>query len=231
MENSMQSMTRFDIFSTSIYKTKIDSNLYNKQDLLNIIEKNYNISKERKSPDPIYPATEYHTYHGNFENIKFEKINFEKLIPLYNIEITNFLNNLNMKNECQFNYAIANVNVGKNGWMDRHHHLNDNCQYVFIHYLSFDNLHHPHTLFYNNTLNNYNEYYSKKYRDMLLDIPEHSVHHKYWSFNTYEDDFYIFPAYLDHGVLPNEKKTDKLRILVVGNININMIEGNKNAVQ
>ena len=217
-------MHRIDLFASSIYRTRIDEELYNKSELYDIIKRNFLLSPERLSPDINYPESSFHTYHNNFNNVKFEKLNLEKLIPLYDTEIKKFLNNLSIKVPYKYSYEIVNINVGKDGWMERHKHLDpeNKCQYVFTHYLSFDNLNHPATIFYNNNNHCQNMYCSKIYRDFLDNIPEHSIHHVNWSLDTYENDMFIFPAYLEHGVLPKRCNSDKLRILVAGNIKIEL---------
>jgi hypothetical protein len=210
-------MEKINLFSIPVYKTRIDPKLYNKQELYDIIEENYNKSPFRKSFDPDYPLSSFHTYHANFHNDAFKNLNFEHLTPLLDEKIKSFIQLLNTKREFVYEWHIVNVNVGKDGWMDRHRHDDGNNMYVFTHYLSFDKFNHPKTDFHNESII---PHITKRHKELLTNDNENSIHYDCFSFGTEEDDMFIFPSYLTHGVFPTYRDSNKLRILVVGNIHI-----------
>ena len=213
-------MEKIDLFSIPVYKTYIDPKSYNKQELYDLIEENYNTSPFRKSLDPYYPLSSFHTYHGNFHNEAFKNVNLENLIPILDEKIKSFVQSLNTKRGFVYEWHIVNVNVGKDGWMDRHRHSGEilkNSMYAFTHYLSFDKYNHPKTDFYNESII---PHITKRHRELLTNTSENSINHHTFSFETEEDDMFIFPSYLTHGVFPTYRDSNKLRIIVAGNIYI-----------
>lgn len=222
-------MERIDLFSCSLYKTKLDPASYDKKHLFNIIENNYNISPKRVSPDGTYPKTVFHTYHSNWDNPLFSELPLHILTPVYDKIIKEFISDLGI-GQFEYEWNITNINAGKDGFMERHSHLVTDYKrdefpfiYVMTHYLSFDRNNHPLTRFANYSHFIYNEKVRKWGNNPNIDSkdPKNSLYFPMFAVDVDEDDVVIFPGFLEHDVIPNYKEDiDKLRIVIALNIHM-----------
>jgi hypothetical protein len=208
------------LFGIPLYKTKIDSNSFDKKFIIKTIKSNYKIDPNRNTW--ATNSSLHHTYE-DWENKKFQKIDLSSLMPIY----TKTLENWTKENFCKpvsFNFSVENVTcMSKNQFMGSHRHVNryNDVNFTAIHYLKF-NPDSSSTLYenpadYSNFLDSLLEVDNLRCLYEKYDI-ESSWLFKNWYLNLSEDDFVIAPAILEHSVLKNN--SDKLRITIVLNITI-----------
>lgn len=220
-------MERIDLFSSGIYKTKVNMDLESKSKLVKEIEQNYNIEPKRKITDSGIPYTTFHSYYNDFQNDKFNKLNLDYLKMEYQKIFKNFFENifpLDRNKSCRYEWEIVNCQVGYEGEMDPHSHQiiredGYTCQFVSTHFLSFDGDYHNPTSFCNPThINQFLDITSIQKKIDNSDV-KNSIYYENFYLNTEEDDMFIFPAYLRHYVKRhNNFSENKLRIIMVCNI-------------
>src|SRR5210317_1450111 len=99
-------MEMIDLFSTKIYKTKIDKNLYNYDELLSIIEENYKIQPSRLDVTDFTANT--HNYYEGWNNEKFKKLNLEYLSKIYFKETKKFFTYYKIEENVDWSMSIVN---------------------------------------------------------------------------------------------------------------------------
>jgi hypothetical protein len=229
-------MERIDLFSVGIYKTKVQLETSYKNYLMKTIEENYKIDACRTPPsDKINRVnTNFHTYQDNFENEKFKKIDFTTLHKNYDKIFEGFFQQLPISdNNYKYIWHLINLNVGVNGYLEKHHHRefrknDDNetytCQFTSVHYLSFDSKCHSPNIFCNPT--NIPEYLDISCLTTKLksDDLKNSIYYGNWELPIEEDDIFIFPSYLSHYVSTHDKPNNenKLRVMLACNISMNV---------
>jgi len=204
-----------NLFSFPASVTKINSNNFNKKQIIKDIEYNYRLDTSRNN----WNTTNTNLHHSNndLNNKKFKDINYELLLPLYKNNIEYYLNNLRFSQKIKYNFKVVNYTCMKsNQNMQSHYH--DNSDFTAVHYLKFDKEKHKPTIFENK--NTYVSYL-KNLRPELLNLLDssdlnNSWAREYWSFNIEEDDFCITPSFLHHFV--PVQTSDKIRITIVLNI-------------
>jgi aminopeptidase-like protein len=220
-------MERIDLFSSGIYKTKVNMDFENKSKLVEEIEQNYNIDPDRKTTGPGIPYTTFHSYYNDFGNNKFNKLNLDHLKIEYQKIFKNFFENifpLDRNKPYRYEWELVNCQVGYEGEMSPHSHqaIRDDgytCQFVSSHFLSFDDNFHNSTSFCNPT--NINQFLDITSIQKKIDASnvKNSIYYENYHLNTEEDDMFIFPAYLRHYVKRrNNFSENKLRIIMVCNI-------------
>ena len=85
------SIQNTSIFGFPLINTRIDKKSYNKKNIISNIEKNFNINNFRNNWDN---ESVLHHSNNDWDNEKFNKINFETLIPIYKKIIINIFNSL-----------------------------------------------------------------------------------------------------------------------------------------
>jgi len=210
-------------FPTSIVKLK--ANKYNKKEIINTIEKNYNIDNNRNEWrnewDKISTeSSKLHHAYDDWDNSKFLKPNFDLLIKHYKIIITKFLNKLHFKNTVNFKFSIANYTCMKNNQF-MNEHIHPYTDFTLIHYIKFNKKIHQSTHFKNtHSHSNFSGLLNKKLLQNLdLSYIENSNLCNVYKFNIDEDDICIVPGLIPHFV-PISKNVSETRITIVSNINI-----------
>jgi hypothetical protein len=214
------------LFGMPIYTVHIDPKTYNKNYILNIIKKNYNLSPVRNNWDTH--SNLHHAYIKDNENekIKFDDVDYEKsgLLSVYNKVFSEFFNTtLKTINKFNYEYNIVNYTATKNNqFMEKHNHL-PNDDFSVVHFLQFDKTH-KSTIIYNH--NDFATYvkYIRKDLFQLLDAKndENSYMFEHWELNAKEDDLIIFPSVLNHKII--NSNSDKLRVTIVSNLKIKKSE-------
>ena len=86
-----------NLFGLPVYYTSILNEKYNKEDILDVIVKNYNKNKNRNEWDKNKSdASNFHHSYNDQNNNLFDIINYDSLIPIYEKHIyyiTLFFNN------------------------------------------------------------------------------------------------------------------------------------------
>jgi hypothetical protein len=209
------------IFGFPVFIKNIDKKLYNKEEIIKNIEFNYNKNKKRNIWDKgnINESDLHHSY-GDWDNEEFNKINFDKLIPIYANIFSEFFKNLKFKKEVKFKFEIVNYTcLTSSQYMRSHFH--PECDFSAVHYIKFDKTAHTSTLFENN--NNFSDF-SEIIKPSLNNILDNnhilnSWYFKYFRLNIEEDDICITPSLLSHSI-SKQLNTDKTRITIVCNITL-----------
>jgi len=214
-------METYDLFSSRVYKTKIDPSSYEKQSIVETLLKNYNKNPVRNRWDDI---SETHHTLKDWDNKDYEKVDTSSLEPVYDNIVKEFINSVKWNCPITYNWFYANFAVNTK-FMREHDHFsideNGHCLFSCIHYIKFDKNNHSTTQFVNPLpfvmfpllTNNISKSVSSK------EI-ENSTYFNSWELNTNEEDFVIFPSWLKHTVLPNKKNSDTPRIVSVVNISV-----------
>jgi hypothetical protein len=221
-KDGFQMATNFHLlWGLPILKTKIDSNSFNKKEILDTIEQNYNKSNIRENWFTVgggYFETNIHHSLCDDENKNFTKPDYHLLEKIYVEIIKNYLNNLGFYKKFNFDYKIINYTASRHeSIMEPHLHIE--CEFSMIHYLQFENNTHSSTVFMNPYT--FNDFWINK--NKLSDkISPKNTNHSWvfgeWKYDIQEDDCIIFPSILKHFV--RNKKTKKTRITIASNISI-----------
>ncbi len=217
-------MKHFDIFSTRVWKYKIPPENYDKKSIVDTVEKNYVINKNRNFYNE---NSNIHAYYKNWEDDNYDKLNLDKLFQLYGEVISEWFSSLKLKKKTRYKYELVNINALKYGqFMSEHDHLERNtlnsewmCSYFCVHYMKYD-VSQPPTTFVNPLI--YAQYPITTFPmcDIMNDnFEENSCYSKDWFLKAEEDDFLICPSYLKHKVdFNNNKPFENLRITSAVNI-------------
>ena len=204
-------MEIIDLFSTKIYKTKIDKGLYNYDELLSTIEENYKIQPSRLDVKDFTANT--HNYYEGWNNEKFKKLNLEYLSKIYFNTTKEFFTYYNIADNVDWSIAIVNLSASKkHQGIAIHDHLP--AFYSTVHYLRLSCTQQKIRFF--------NPLSIGKYAGSIYDLSKIKNHidnsnlYQSWTFDVEEDDMIFFPSYLEHDVVNGE--TDELRISISNNI-------------
>jgi hypothetical protein len=206
-------MEEINLFSTKIYKTHIDKNLYNHEELINTIEENYSIDSVRSDISDF--ETNSHNYYNDWNNPKFKKINLEEIEKIYGQKTHEFIDTLDIVIG-NWKAFIVNVHASMPGQgIKPHGHLP--AFYSSVHYLKLDDDHDKIIFHSPLTINQFASsiYDMSKIKNNLNATNFFSG----WEFEIKEGDMIFFPSYLMHEVA-GESKSNSLRISVASNIHI-----------
>ena len=211
-----------NLFGLPLYHTSLLNEKYNKNEILDVIIKNYNKDKNRNEWDKNnFEYSKIHHCLFDEENTSFDFPDFKHLIPVYEKHINNFLNNLNIRKNIKFTFQIVNYTCMKKG-QQMIKHIHTGCDFSAIHYLKFDENFNDSTLFFNPS--NYALFLNAlrpKLKDLLVNNENNSWAFYNYTLATKEEDFVIFPSVLEHNV--PVIKSDKHRITISLNINLESI--------
>lgn len=206
------------LFGSCVWHSKVDPNLYDKQNIVDVINTNYAKQPHRNK----WSETPMHQSYKDPDNEDMIEPDLQSLIPVYTDKIKEFLIDTKV-GECEFEFELMNYTViNQDQYMQVHAHVGD-ADFACVHYVSYDpEAHYPLVFF--------NEYPGYKWlkedivsKKILPNSFEHSIYFEKWAVPIQEDDIFIFPAHLHHGV-ENYYKTTKIpsknRICVVANIKV-----------
>ena len=207
-------------FPVGIYK--INPNNYDKEKIVSDIIDNYKIDPNRNNWDNysnVHNSSNIHHELNDKGNVKFKKINYSSLIPLYNEKIKEYLSNFKVIKDYHYKFEIVNYTCSGSGqYMKRHMH--DDCAFSAVHYIKFNREEHMGTTFHNLLPHiDFIPSFKQKF-DEIKDLSDirNSWATRAWTFDVEEDDICFSPAKLMHSVSP--PKGDDLRITIVMNIDI-----------
>ena len=213
----MSDLKPIDLFSNIFWKTNISPDSFNKKELMEVLEKNYQKDPKRnKWGDPTRSSWNHEL--EDWGNPSFIPANLKDLNVQYNRIINEFVLKQKFNTAVNYKYKIVNLTANKSGsYMHKHSH--EGSFYAAVHYINLKK-EHGLTTFFNG--NNSFEYtlFCKNDRD-LLDTKEiqNSQFFNTWQLETQENDFIIFPGFLHHEV-NSKNDTDELRVTVSINITI-----------
>lgn len=210
----------YQIFGLPIFIKNIDEKLYNKKEIIKNIQSNYKKNKKRNNWDNEFEKSDIHHSYNDWNNPEFKKINYAKLIPIYEVVFKEFFNFISLKKQIKFKFEILNYTcMTSSQFMKSHHHVK--ADFTAIHYIKFDNKVHKPTLFENShVFSDYANFLSPHLKDILNENSHtNSWFYKNFFMNIKENDICITPGFTFHSV-PHQSKTDKTRITIVSNINI-----------
>jgi len=196
-----------------IYKFHIDPNLYNKQSIIDIVEKNYQKNSYRNKFDS---NSDLHHSYADFDNDDYDKPVLDKLTDVYNNTFTEFTKQLKFK---RFEYSLDNIVATKGSqYMAPHNHL-PVADYSCIHYIKFNKDVHKPTTFRNPSMFAKSLHHIKpKFKPRINEVDFSIFSEKHFVLTT-EDDMIIIPSYLEHQV--DKSYNDEMRITIVSNLIVN----------
>ena len=204
-------------------KTKIPPDLYNKKEIIDTIEHNYNISNYRNEWDrnEINRSNFHHT-NKDEDNESFEIVNYDSLKDLYDQVVQVFIRKLSFRDDkVNYKWDIVNYTVCNEGQYMRYHDHIAHCDFFMVHYLQFDKEIHKPTL-YNNT--HVFSDYMEDLRPSLFNSLENNLENAWLKREAYidveEDDLVLAPAAVPH-MIPVNDKSNKNRITIISNVKIN----------
>jgi hypothetical protein len=197
------------LFSSPLHTGVINPSLYDKENIVNTLIKNFSIDPKRNN----WGDSNMHMYAKDWGNPKFQKVDTSSLHPIYTDLFSNFLNYLQPENEIVFEYDIVNFNITNSltGYMMPHTHLaRKDCLFSVVHYLKAGDrssiLQFENPLIYNQYIDpEISKYLNSKFSSSNNTI---SSYNKFWNYYPQEDDVIIFPSYLKHSVIPYQQKID-----------------------
>tara|TARA_X000000950_G_scaffold255481_1_gene320142 strand:+ start:472 stop:1101 length:630 start_codon:yes stop_codon:yes gene_type:complete len=201
------------LFPTMIYKFNIDPKLYDKQNIIDIVEKNYQKSNYRNNFDS---NSDLHHSYGDFDNDNYIKPNLDKLLDVYKKTFIEFTKQLKFKS---FEYSLDNIVATKGSqYMSPHNHL-PVADYSCIHYIKFNKDIHKPTTFRNPSMYAKTLHHLKpKFKPKINNLDFSIFSEKHFVLTT-EDDMIIIPSYLEHQV--DKSYDDEMRITIVTNLIVN----------
>jgi hypothetical protein len=207
------------LFGLPYYITSIDKNTYDKNNIISSIKKNYDLSSYRNSWDKNNPdKCNIHQSLEDETNENFLKVNYNSLQEIYNTKIKQFFNTISPDKSLDFSFKIVNYTCMKENQFMRSHFHHD-CDFAAIHYLNFKKeIHTPTTFINGQDYIKYMKYIRPKLENTLDNTSLlNSWCFGFFNFNTTEDDFHIFPSFLEHSV-GVQKFSDEPRITLALNI-------------
>jgi len=218
MLNKIMSNGFHFLWGLPILITKINPQDYEKKQILDTIEENYNKSNIRNEWSPSYFKTNIHHSLCDENNPEYPKPNYQSLQKIYKNCILEYFSNFNLKKNLNFNFEIVNYTCSKHeSVMEPHLHLG--CEFSMIHYLQFEKNKNSSTVFMCPYDFNYFWDNKKKIKNKIdkFNIDQSWVFSE-WKYQIEEDDCIIFPAPLKHFV--RNEKTKISRITIASNISI-----------
>lgn len=204
------------LFGIPHYTNKINPDLYNKQEIIENIEYNYNINSYRNKFDN--KSNLHHSYFDN-ENSQFRKINYDKLVPLYDSVIKDFFSNIRFKEKFDYDFQVVNYTCMKKG-QNMESHIHPDCDFTAVHYLKFKE-EHQSTAFQNS--HRFSPFVDFMRPQLVNKLDINHITNSYvsgsYQIQTNEDDIHITPSFIFHSV-PHLKETNDCRITIVINIRI-----------
>jgi hypothetical protein len=205
------------LFGFPIYVGKINPKNYNKKEITNIIQKNYNINENRNKWDA---QSNLHHLNKDLDNDEFLTINFDSLLPEYKKVIEDYFNHINFKQKIDYKFEIVNYTCMKNNQFMKAH-IHSDSHFSMVHYIKFNKKIHKSTCFENP--NAHSLYMDQIYPDFLKKIDNNEIINSYFfktfHLNIEEDDVCIFSGLLPHSVFKHEK-INEIRMTIVTNIKI-----------
>ena len=213
-------MQLIPLFGVPIFKSTINPELYNKQEIMSTIEENYQKNTIRNK----YDQSNLHQTYKDNDNPDFKKVDYSSLTSIYNTKIKEFISQMSWASELKYTW-VPNISVyGEEQYLAPHSHIggyNANIIFVCVHYASFPNDASPIT-FSNPSVNliyNTDRIIKKMSKLVNSSDTDNSAYYATWDFDIKEDDFIMFHSYLIHGVRPNGKLS-KLRVAIAINISL-----------
>jgi len=208
------------LFGIPIYKTKIDPSLYDKENIVSTIKKNYNIGPRNRHSNY---STDMHMSFDDEKNNQFEKIDYKKLKKVYDNIFNNFVKSLelNHKGNIHCNYVILNYTASnKNDYMGEHNHLPDD-DFACVHYLQMDKNQVGTTFTNTHVFSKYLEYMLPNiYKLSNRKEKINSYIYPRYTLDVEEDDLIIFPSVANHLIKKLDNISNKLRITIATNLKL-----------
>jgi len=207
-------------FSCPIYKIRIDPNSYDKEKILNDIKYNKNLKNTRNDTQYNFDNCDIHHSYRDFDNEDFRKINYDKLIAVYQEIFQNFVNKeITTVKKINWGFNIVNYSAVTEGqYLPTHNHIE--CNFSTIHYLNLNDDHVP-TRFHNpSTFAPFLKMLHVSFSEILDNRDtDNSYFFERIMFPVKTDDLLIFPGALKHEI-PIQGPTKEPRITISSNIKI-----------
>lgn len=217
-------MQTIDLFPSRIFKSKVDPTTYNKNEIVDILIRNYktDVAKNRNAWDD---NSDLHHYYNDWDNEKYEKVPLDELNVIYENKVNELMEQINFCKDINFKWTLENITVNAKH-MAAHDHVGFadgyQCLYSGIHYVKFNSdVHSPTTFFNPLMVSQFNCLTENLVKVLDNTTLENSNYFDSWQVSVEEDDFIFFPAYLKHHVV--SQLTDDFRI--TGVVNVRLLTG------
>ena len=203
------------LFGMPLFQNHIPPERYNKKQIIEDIQYNYNISKQR--------GVGFGKWHDSFEctDERFKKIESDNLVKIYTEEFKTFCGNyLKLNKDHSIKVEIINYTCNKeDAFMTPHAH--PGADFSLVHYLQLPKNSSPIRF----TNHNDFAYYFRSLRPALYDMVDNENYLNSWMFEhnsiqPVQDTILIFPAVMRHQVPYSKEIMKSARISVVANIMI-----------
>lgn len=204
------------LFGLPVLKTKIDESEYDKDKIVADIIDNYEKDPQRNSWEKKDTINVKSSLHHSFNDVNpiFKRIDYSKLVPVYERKIEHLLKQLQWKNDFSFEFVVENYTC-----MKEHHYMRDHVHpwtdFTGVHYMKFNPEEHFSTVYVNT--HNYAEYAKDlavgSMNNLDVSTTAGSYMCSHYSLNTHEDDFVITPSFVSHAV-PYHQQCNDHRITI-----------------
>ena len=216
------------IFGFPIYKSLIAPYKFDKQNIVNDILSNYNLNKNRNNWNAgDYLNSELHQSNSDENNPNFKKINFSKILPLYEEKTKEYLNFFNFTKDADFEVKVINYTcMTSSQYLQSHVH--QDCDFTAVHYIKFnENLHSPTVYENKNFLTQFiNKINPGLYKSLDKKNILNSWCFEHFSIPVMENDICFIPSCLNHFV--PKQKSEETRITIAMDIRINSKDNGTN---
>lgn len=194
------------MFGFPIFIDRIDPKLYEKDFIKSQIEKNFNKNSFRNKWDKH--SNIHHLLCDN-DNIEYESLNFNSLLPLYDNSIKNLISKIKFKTNtnCSYKFHLVNYTcTSKDQYMTEHDHVEsvppNKTVFAAVHFLKFDDSH-SSTNFVNSLP--FIRYINHLLPQSFLEKIDEKNSSNSWLFHKFnldikEDDIIFFPSLLIHNI-------------------------------
>jgi hypothetical protein len=210
------------LFGFPIFTKSFTDLNYDRKKLIDTIESNYKIKKNRDEWDND-PNSQYSNMHHSINDEKnkiFIEPDYSSVGPHYENYIREFFSKLKLKSDIKYSWKVVNYTCMENDmYMRSHTHIKDD-DFTAVHYLQYDDSNNNSTFYENSSSHALYLRYIRPNLSSCFDKNniENSYIYENYKLPTKQDDFVITPSSLLHSV--QRVKSDKLRITIVLNIRI-----------
>jgi hypothetical protein len=207
------------LFASNLYTYSIDPSLYDKNKIIETVISNYNKNPDRNNWNP---TSTLHHYYNDWDNKSFDTVDLSTLLPIYTSIFNNFIGLVSPGAEYSFNIENITVCADNSHTMSLHDHIaGDGTIFACVHYLKCNDYSAELQVVNPNSFFIYPALDVEKSITRLDDNIHNSGFFKEWAIKPVIDNLIIFPSYLKHKVVPQEKTGYDFRIAIAINVVIN----------
>jgi Putative 2OG-Fe(II) oxygenase len=209
-------MEKIELFSSPLWKVKIPPDSYNKKEILDIIEYNYNLQPNRNAVNTSIESNG-HNYYRDWNNKNFKELPLDKLYTVYSDLTKEFIQKMEFNQPINYGLVILNLYASRSNQNLKMHDHQDTF-YSSIHYLNLKKGH-ALTRFYNPSIIGQYDSTVDHTKKLVANTIGNSNYFNHWALKVEEDDLVFFPSYLKHDALETHE-VDDLRVTIATTIEL-----------